>query len=81
MTWRAISGRPDLLRAPQLVAAEHPVAVGVKVHKAVVLLRVGVAQVGGLQVVQPPIRGLHSSTFRLKLSTFCGIRWVVSVVQ
>jgi hypothetical protein len=21
-------------------------------------------------------RGLHSSTFRLNLSTFCGIRWV-----
>jgi hypothetical protein len=24
----------------------------------------------------PPSRGLHSSTFRLDVSTFCAIRWV-----
>jgi hypothetical protein len=25
---------------------------------------------------QPPGRGLHSSTFRLNVSSLCGIRWV-----
>jgi len=28
-----------------------------------------------------PGRGLHSSTFRLIISTFCGIRWVVHGVS
>jgi len=27
----------------------------------------------------PPTRGSHSSTFRLNVSNFCGICWVVSV--
>jgi len=27
-------------------------------------------------VPMPLSRGLHSSTFRLNVSTFCGIRWV-----
>jgi hypothetical protein len=27
----------------------------------------------------PGGRGLHSSTFQLNVSTFCGIRWVPSV--
>jgi len=35
---------------------------------------------GGGAASSPTIRGLHSSTSRLNLSSFCGIRWVVSVV-
>jgi hypothetical protein len=31
-------------------------------------------------VPQPKPRGLHSSTFRLHMSTVCGIRWVHCVV-
>jgi len=31
--------------------------------------------------VVPPNRGLHSSTLRLNVSTFCGIYWVASVTQ
>ena len=30
---------------------------------------------------RPVIRGIHSSTLRLNVSTFCGKRWVVSVIQ
>jgi hypothetical protein len=34
-----------------------------------------------LGVEKPQARGLHSSTIRLYVTTFCGIRWVVSVKQ
>jgi len=40
-------------------------------HRTVLLAEVTEAEAQG--------RGLHSSTSRLNISCFCGIRWVVSV--
>jgi len=59
-------------------------AVGVGQHHdvrhppAAVLYGAAVLKVRG--VPQPKPRGLHSSTFRLHMSTVCGIRWVHCVV-
>ena len=72
MTWQALSAGPDRL-VVEVLQVVRWVQRRVHLHRVEQLLGRRAADVAA---PGPLGKGLHTSTFRLKVSTFCWIRWV-----
>jgi len=78
MTWRAVSGRPW----SNSLEGEVTGVGGDTEHTDYMMMFAQNTRCSGRGFIFSPLaqlddgRGLHSSTFRLNVSTFCGIRWV-----